>query len=152
MAESRFLIHYLITRYAQRVLWFPNQRLLHSSCVTQRLLSIQHYLSFLLPAQPELRQHCQPTEQRWILPFPALTADESCVHKGENAARKWFFLRFLLCRHLGGKCAADQTVQSNAFPQICGFGPWGNPSSCASQLSLPSCATTSSLGLAQAFV
>lgn len=54
---------------------------------------------------------------------------QHCVHKGENAARKCFFLRFLFCRHLGGKCAADQMVQSNAFHQICGFGPWGSPSS-----------------------
>lgn len=145
-------MYYLIIQYAQRVLWFPNQRLLHSSCVTQCLLSIPYHLSFLLPAQPELGQHCQLTEQRWILPFPALTANESYVHKGEDAARKWFFLRVLFCRHLGGKCAVDQMVQSNALHQICRPGPWGNPSSCPSQLSLPSCATTSSLGLAQAFV
>lgn len=47
---------------------------------------------------------------------------QHCVHKGENAAKKCFYLRCLFCRYLGGKCAAAQMVQSNAFHQICGLG------------------------------
>lgn len=54
---------------------------------------------------------------------------QHCGHEGENAARKCFFLRFLFCRHLGGKCAAAQMVQSNALHHICGFGLWGSDSS-----------------------
>lgn len=65
------------------------------------------------------------------LTSPWHTQSQHRVHKGENAARKWgfFSLRFLFCRHLGGKCAADEMVQSNALHQMCGFGPWGSPRS-----------------------
>lgn len=54
---------------------------------------------------------------------------QPCVHKGENPARKCFSPQISVLQIFRGKCAAVQMVQSNAFHQICGSGPWGSPSS-----------------------
>lgn len=74
------------------------------------------------------QRHLDPST--WVLWHPPGTCSHSTAcTKEKMLPESVFFLRFLFCRHLGGKCAADQMVQSNAFHQICGFGPWGSPSS-----------------------
>lgn len=123
-------------------------KLFSSSCLRPPLSSLGEQLEWPMRSDRtgegkhwKIRPGSPGPEHVSSLTSPWHMQSQHCVHR-ENAPRKCFFLRFLFCRHLGGKRAVDQMAQSNAFHQICGLGPWGNPSSQQDQFTTNTGATS----------